>query len=95
MRALLLVGVLRVAPDAGVEVDHAYRREVVLAQARCFESDGGVPPVLIRECRVWCEGEDGFAALPDGGRCYVPPPLIPVQGGDFWLPGQWPYGRTK
>ena len=94
MKTLWLVAFLFVSADAGMS--RAEFRDIVLAEARCMDSDGGVPAVRVGDCVVTCVGEDATVALVDGGVCLLPhTPLQPTQVGDFWTPGSRPSEQKR
>lgn len=93
MRAFAVVALLRVTADGGVSPE--IRREIILAMAACLDSDGGLPPVRVGGCTITCVGDWGEARQVDGGACYPPLQPVPVQGGDFWAPGEKPHERLR
>ena len=88
------VWLLLVAPDGGLTEQEV--TEVLHAEVRCFDNDGGIPAQRIGNCVVTCVGEDSTTRLVDGGVCFqLKIEVAPSQVGDFWLPGERPVSPRR
>lgn len=93
MRELAVAAALLMAaaPDGGVETKRRY--EILMAEFRCDDSDGGTYVEVVHDCRVVCAGGVPMSSLADGGACleFGPIKANPAPAGDFWAPGEWPF----
>ena len=90
----LVACLLLVAPDGGLTEQEIL--EVLHAEVRCFDNDGGIPAQRIGNCVVTSVGEDSTTLLVDGDVCFqLKIEVAPSQVGDFWLPGERPVSPRR